>query len=204
MTPWIASFVRDRTNLVKRNECLTNLVNNSKEIPQGSILSPILYLFYKVDLIKVFSSSSHQITEGGYIDDIVLLVTVPSIKKNYQKLKKTHRLFVNWAIKHESKSDFSKYQLVHSSRKQNIDINRDLTLDGNHPIKAQKSGIVLGVEIDNKLKGKHHLHRIKIRASKSITAPSWLDKSVLDRRFKTIKLLYQSIVIPQLTYFCSV
>ncbi len=148
--------------------------------------------------------SSHQITAGGFIDDTVLLATGPSIVENCQKLKKTHRLCVDWAKKHASKFDLSKYQLIQLSRKRNADINRDLTLDGNHTIKAQKSGILLGVEIDNQSKWKNHLDRIKIRASKSINALSCLAGLVLGGRLKTIRLLYQSIVIPQLTYCCSV
>ena len=122
MIAWIASFVRDRTTIVKTNECSTNLVHISTGIPQGSPLSPILYLFYNADLLEICSSSSHQFTAGGFIDDTVLLATGPSIAKNCQKLKETHRLCVDWAKKHASKFDPSKYQLVHLSRKRNADI----------------------------------------------------------------------------------
>ncbi len=87
-----------------------------------------------------------------FIDDTVLLATGPSLAENDQKLKKTHRLCIDWAKKYASKFDPSKYQIVHLSQKQNADINRDLTLDGNYTIKAQKSGLLLGVEIDNQLK----------------------------------------------------
>lgn len=62
----------------------------------------------------------------------------------------------------------------------------------------------MGVEIDNQLKWKPHLERIKMRASKSITALSCLAGSTWGGKLKTIRLLYQSIVIPQLTYCCSV
>ncbi len=177
MIAWIASFVRDQTTMVKTNECSTNLVHISTGIPQGSPLSPILYLFYNADLLEIYSSSSHQITAGRLIDDTVLLSTGPSIAENCQKLKETHQLCVDWAKKHPSKFDPSNYQLVHLSRKWNADINRDLTLDGNHTIKAQKSGILLGVEIDNRLKWKNHLNRIKIQASKKhyrSFLPSWI------------------------------
>ena len=196
--------MRNRTTIVKTNECSTNLVHISTGISQGSPLLPILYLFYNADLLEICSSSSRQINAGGFINNTVLLATGPSIAENCQKLKETHRLCVNWAKKHASKFDPSKYQLVHLSRKQNADINRDLILDGNHTIKAQKSGILLGVEIDNQLKWKNHLDQIKIRASKSITALSCLAGLVWGGRLKTIWLLYQSIVIPQLTYCCSV
>lgn len=53
---------------------------------------------------------------------------------------------IDWAKKHASKFDPSKYQLVHLSQKRNADMNRELSLDGNHIIKAQNSGILVRVE----------------------------------------------------------
>lgn len=204
MIAWIASFMQDRTTIVKTTECSTDPIHIRTEIPQGSPLSPILYLFYNVDLLEICSSFSTQLTVGGFIDDTILLATGSSIEENCEKLKESNRLCIDWAKKYVSKFDPSKYQLVHLSRKRNTDINWELVISGNHIIKAQKSGILLGVEIDNQLKWKNHLERIKIRASKSITALSCLAGSVWGGRLKTIRLLYQSIIIPQLTYYCSV
>lgn len=101
------------------------------------MLDTILYLFYNADLLETSSSFSHQITAGGFIDDTVLLATGSSIAENCEKLKETHRLYIDWAKKRASKFDPSKYQLIHLSRKRNADINRELILDGNHTIKAQ-------------------------------------------------------------------
>lgn len=204
MIAWIASTMQDRTTVVKTNERSTDLIHISTGIPQGSPLSPILYLFYNADLLEICSSFSTQITVGGFIDDTVLLATGSSIEENCEKLKESHPLCIDWAEKHASKFDPSKYQLVQLSRKRNTDINRELTLDGNHVIKNQKSGVLLGVEIDSQLKWKNHLDRMKIRASKSITALSCLAGSIWGRKLKSIRLLYQSIVITQLTYCCSV
>ncbi len=129
MIAWIASFVRDRTTIVKTNKYSTNLVHISTGIPQGSSLSLILYLFYNKDLLEIWSSSSHQITAGDFIDDTVLLSTCPSIAENCQKLKKTHQLCVDWAKKHTPKFDLSKYQLVFITKtkcgyKQRLDLRR--------------------------------------------------------------------------------
>jgi hypothetical protein len=41
-------------------------------IPQGSPLSPILYLFYNADLIET-CNREHNTIATGYIDDIAIL-----------------------------------------------------------------------------------------------------------------------------------
>lgn len=200
---WIASFTQNRSIIIKTNECSSNLVHISTGIPQGSPLLPILYLFYNADLLEICTSSSSHTFARGFIDDTVLLATSPNTTENCELLKETHKLCANCAKKHASQFDSSKYQLVYLSRKQNMDTNKDLLLDNGFCIKAQKSGVLLGVEIDNQLKWKPHLEQIKMRASKS-TALSCLAGSTWGGKLKTIRLLYQSIVIPQLTYCCSV
>lgn len=167
---WIVSFTQNHSTIIKTNECLSNSVHISKGIFQGSPLSPILYLFYNADLLEICASSSSHISAGGFIDNTVLLAISPSITQKYKLPKKMHKLCTNWANQYVSKFDPSKYQLFHLSRKRNTDINKDLVLDNGYLIKAQKSGILLGIEIDNQLKWKLHLEQIKIRVSKHITA----------------------------------
>ena len=58
--------------------------------------------------------------------------------------------------------------------------------------------------MDNQLKLKSHLEQIKMCTSKSIIALFCLAGSTWGGKLKTIRLLYQCIVIPQLTYCCLV
>jgi hypothetical protein len=39
-------------------------------IPQGSLLSLILYLFYDADLLEACQSQRHSTTAAGWIDDV--------------------------------------------------------------------------------------------------------------------------------------
>ena len=170
MVTWIASFIKDCSTIIKTNKCSTDIINISIGISQSLPILPILYLFYNADLLEIYLSLSLQVTTGDFIDNTVLLATGFNIAENCEKLKKMHWLCIDWAIKHISKFDPSNYQFVHLSRKRNANINRKLILDGDYKIKAQKSGILLGVEIDNQLRWRNHLNRIKIWTSKSITA----------------------------------
>lgn len=97
-----------------------------------------------------------------------------------------------WAKRHASKFDPLKYQLVHLSRKKNAELHMDLALSHSHTIKAKTSGVLLGVEIDNDLKWKQHVERIKMKAITSISAQSNLAGSVWGGRLKTVQALYQA------------
>ena len=65
------------------------------------------------------------------------------------------------------------------------------------------SGVLLGVEIDNGLRWIQHVERIKMKATTSITALSCRAGSIWEGQLKTIRALYQAIVLPQITYCCS-
>lgn len=84
------------------------------------------------------------------------------------------------------------------------DLKTDFILSNCHTDQVKTSGVLLGVEIDNSLRWKQHVEQIKMEAITSITALSCLAGSVWGGRLKTIWALYQAIVIPQITYCCSV
>ena len=201
---WISSFISNRSTVIKTNECVSENIDISTGILQGSPLSPILYLFYNADLIEICCTTNENVTAGGFIDGVFLLATSPSILQNCQLLKETHVLCIAWAKRHASKFDPIKYQLVHLLRRRNAELHTDLILSDSHTIKAKTSGVLLGVEIDNSLRWKQHVERIKMKATTSISALSCLAGSVWGGRLKTIRALYQAIVIPQITYCCSV
>lgn len=201
---WISSFISNRSTVIKTNECVSENIDISTGIPQRSPLSPILYLFYNADLIEICCTTNEIVTAGGFIDDVFLLATSPSILQNCQLLKETHLLCIAWAKRHASKFDPIKYQLVHLSRRRNAGLHTDLILSDSHTIKAKTSGVLLGVEIDNSLRWKQYVERIRMKATTSISALSCPAGSVWGGRLKTIRALYLAIVIPQITYCCSV
>lgn len=48
---WIASFLTDRHTIVRTNEYTTPKLSINLGLPQGSLLSSILYLFYNGDIL---------------------------------------------------------------------------------------------------------------------------------------------------------
>lgn len=61
---WIASFISNRSTIIKTNERNSDNIHISTGIPQGSPLSPILYLFYNADLIEICCATNAKVTAG--------------------------------------------------------------------------------------------------------------------------------------------
>lgn len=86
---WVASFLSDRSTTLKLPEYTAPPTPIKTGIPQGSRVSPILYLFYNADLIEQCKTEDTEAV--GYIDDVSILAIGPSSAHNYKTLKAIHR-----------------------------------------------------------------------------------------------------------------
>jgi hypothetical protein len=111
---WVASFLSDRTTTLKLQEYTAPSVPVETGIPQGSPVSPILYLFYNADLIE--ECKTPETESVGYIDDVSILAVGPSAPRNCKTLKAIHLKAQGWARKHGSQFAPAKYELVHFTR----------------------------------------------------------------------------------------
>ncbi|EPS26195.1 hypothetical protein PDE_01131 [Penicillium oxalicum 114-2] len=124
---WITSFLCDRTTTLKLLEFTAPSTPIQTSIPQGSPVSPILYLFYNADLIEGCKTEDTEAV--GYIDDVSTLAVGPTAQRNCKTLKKIHRKAEQWAVKHGSQFAPAKYELVHFTRdpKKNTETGRGET-----------------------------------------------------------------------------
>ena len=60
-------------------------------IPQGSPLSPILYLFYNADLLEIYNNIRLRISAIGFVDDINILIYSELTEENCEKLSKVYK-----------------------------------------------------------------------------------------------------------------
>jgi Reverse transcriptase (RNA-dependent DNA polymerase) len=87
---WIRAFMTNRkTRLVVQGiESVTLQVNAG--VPQGSPLSPILFLFYNAELLEICNRSGVRTAGIGFVDDINILAYGPSTDSNCRQLERTH------------------------------------------------------------------------------------------------------------------
>lgn len=108
----IASFLCDRTTTLKLLEFTAPSAPIQIGIPQGSPISPILYLFYNADLIEACKTEDTEAV--AYIDDVSTLAVGPTAQRNCKTLKSIHRKAEQWAVENGSQFAPAKYELCSS------------------------------------------------------------------------------------------
>ena len=92
---WIFSFLSERSTSIRLQDFESNIEKVDLGIPQGSPISPILYLFYNADLLEESLDISLSITLTGFIDDISLLTYSESTERNVRNLEKAYGKCLN-------------------------------------------------------------------------------------------------------------
>jgi ribonuclease HI len=187
----------------------SNTFSISTGIPQGSPLSPILYLFYNADLLETCADPTTGTSTIGYIDDVAILAISDSTEENCQILANAHEKAKKWAQQHASVFAEGKYELVHFARRQTPLY--PITYDINHPlilpevtVHPSKTCRYLGVVLDSELHWKAHLQKVEASASRRLSALARLAGSTWGTGLLGMRQLYIGAVLSQALYCASV
>jgi hypothetical protein len=80
---------------------------------QGSLLSPMLFLFYNAPLLEALDLLELRLSTLGFADDINLLTYSESTVVNCITLKSAHNRCLAWASTYRMKFALRKYTLTH-------------------------------------------------------------------------------------------
>lgn len=90
MTAYIRSFLSGRTTFLTLGTCQDRTRSVVTGIPQGSTLSPILFLFFASTLLPKLNDG---ITSGiGFVDDTNILTFSRSTEANCRALENAHEV----------------------------------------------------------------------------------------------------------------
>ena len=85
----------------------------STGIPQGSPVSPILFLFFNKDLVNFCARSTGKVSGIGFVDDVNILVVGKDTESNCRTLEWVHCGCTVWAHRHGATFAPHKYELMH-------------------------------------------------------------------------------------------
>jgi hypothetical protein len=112
---WLQSFLSNRYTQLQLPGFLSKLFATHTGIPQGSPLSPILFLIFNIPLIRalVHWIGNAQTTSFGWIDDSCVLATGCTYAENITVLEKCLEKADRWARRHAAKFAPDKFELIH-------------------------------------------------------------------------------------------
>ena len=82
----IACFMQERRTRIAYTGFESDWIKTETGIPQGSPLSPILFLFFISELLERFQDPKTDILEFGFVDNINLIIWGGSAEKNCRRL----------------------------------------------------------------------------------------------------------------------
>lgn len=197
---WTASFLTDRKSTLTLNYDSSNVFAVRNGIPQGSPISPILFLFYNEELIRTCNATGEHASGTGFVDDVNILVWGDSTATNCSLLTRIHNRCQEWARRHGAQFAPHKYELMHLSRNpKQFDMSAclqfaDLQL---HP----KTEIrILGLQIDPQLRWGPHIKRLQEKMARQMLALSRTTASTWGATFTKSRQVYTAVIRPALTY----
>jgi retron-type reverse transcriptase len=79
---WVIDFLSERRTEIRVNEFTLLEAPVAVGIPQGSPVSPILYLFYNADLLESCENLRLYMSATGFVDDVNILMYGESTERN--------------------------------------------------------------------------------------------------------------------------
>ena len=116
---FVQGFLSERTTQLRFNGATSAEINIEAGIPQGSPLSPTLFMIYDAELLEIPKAPDLAL---GFIDDITYGMSGLTAQGNIERLQATLSKSEEWREKHGAQFEPTKYSLIHFTRNTRVDV----------------------------------------------------------------------------------
>lgn len=193
---WISAMLAGRTLMADLNGISIKVLAR-KGCPQGSVLSPLLWLMVVDELITMLTDQG--LVVQGYADDLVILICGRFINTLCSRMQEVMGQVEDWCTSTELSVNPDKTQLVLFTKKRKIEGFFNPTLFNKSLIRSHEVKY-LGVTIDDKLNWGAH---VALRLQKAIKS-FWALRRAVGRNWglspKVVHWFYTAVIRPLFTY----
>lgn len=161
----IKSYLCNREQYVSYNNFSSGLLSNSCGVPQGSVLGPLLYSLYVLNL-RCANLKTRYFT---FADDTVLVYTGCNEQMLNQEINDDLRVYVHWLLSNKIKINIDKTKYMKFKQKNKVIGRIDISIDGLNLEEALVMNY-LGLSIDNNLNWSEHVKKISNKILPMISA----------------------------------
>lgn len=203
ITRWLSDFIRDRTARVRILNQLSGPLPLRGGVPQGTVLSPLLYTIYVADIPQ---PTRPGVILGQFADDTICMATSNGIIVSQQRMNSSLTRITQWLQKWRLTVNTQKSQaIILKKRRPPTARQRDANAIRLHNTEINYSKFIkyLGITFSNKLNFSRHLISTKSKltipikilynlSGKPPSRPSTLPHTAM--------IIYKSIIRPSILY----
>lgn len=196
MYRFIKSFLSERTFRVKANHTFSPIFPQTNGVPQGSCISPTLFLIAINSIDRVIPSSLHL---RLFADDIVLYHSDKDHKSSETLLQRSIISLTSWAKNNGWTLSPVKSTCVHFCKKRNCPRISTLSL-ADCPIPSKEQHKFLGLIFDSRLSWLPHIKSLRDRCAVDTQMLRYLSNSQWGAHRDTLLNIYRAVVRSKLEY----
>ena len=190
----LSSFLTNRHLRVHQNSAISNKIELKAGTPQGSALSPLLFIFYVNDTPK----PPPGVLISKFADDMAAWAIQKQEKRAEKLIQKYLDSLSEWCNKWKIKLNPSKTQVGLFT---NSNTAKEITLNlGRVPLTVSNEIKFLGLTFDRKLTWRHHIDNVRHRMWLRINAIKAISGRNLGMKSKTLIHLYKMWIRPIALY----
>ena len=194
---WIYHFLNNRQARVKFNGSTSTSRQLHQGLPQGSVLSPLLFILYINNLAKILPANTINCL---FADDVSILASHTDKNKALAEVQSAVDIVVDWCAKWKLRLNASKSEVSFFSN-WTKDAKWEPTINiNNTPIKFEPNPVLLGVTLDRQLTFSPHTAIVAERVSNKAKLLAALSHSEWGWHKDTLKSVYLTSIRSVIDY----